>query len=149
MIQLKHIQPLLPVALLVLGFCTPGAAADGILSALTRDLSSQTSAVRIQAARALGELGDPGATGALIQALQDPDKDVCRAAAQALGQIRDSRAVEAMSAALADEHDGVRAEAAAALGEIRDPFQGIIDEVKIFRAALSAKEIQEQAEIEE
>jgi len=88
---------------------------------LTRDLRSPESAVRIYAARRLGERGDPGAVGALIGSLGDADAGVRREAARALGRIRDKRAVDGLCKALRDADTNVRFHAAGALGEIRSP----------------------------
>jgi len=77
--------------------------------------------VRWAAAKALGQIGDPQATPALIQALQDKDRDVRRAAAEALGQIGDRQAIPALIEALKDEDEGVRRAAAEALEKIGDP----------------------------
>jgi HEAT repeat protein len=56
--------------------------------------------VREQAAKALGEIGDPSATRALIAALKDPQWKVREQAVRALGRIGDKSAVPAMIAAL-------------------------------------------------
>jgi HEAT repeat protein len=56
----------------------------------------------VQAAEALGKLGDPQAIPALIKALGDSDWDVRCAAAEALGKIGDPQAVPALIQALGD-----------------------------------------------
>ncbi len=89
--------------------------------------------VRRDAARALGEIGDPRAVKPLIAAANDDDDDVREASASALGKIGDARAVKTLIAALKDEGWGqddvrgrmptveVRLAAAQALGRIGDP----------------------------
>jgi HEAT repeat protein len=59
--------------------------------------------VRRAAAWALGQIGDPQATPALIQALQDEEWVVRQAAARALEQIGDPQATPALIQALRDE----------------------------------------------
>ena len=58
---------------------------------------------RVSAIQKLGEIKDPAAVPALIEALQDVDSNVSEAAADALGKIKDPRAVPALIAALKDE----------------------------------------------
>jgi HEAT repeat protein len=77
--------------------------------------------MRQAAARVLGQIGDRQAIPALIQALQDEDRDVRQAAAEALGQIGDPQAIPALIQALQDEDRDVRQAAAEALGQIGDP----------------------------
>jgi hypothetical protein len=77
--------------------------------------------VRQAAARALGQIGDPQATPALIQALRDKKWEVRRAAAEALEKIGDPQATPALIQALRYEDVGVRQAAAWALEKIGDP----------------------------
>ncbi|MBN1452745.1 MAG: HEAT repeat domain-containing protein [Anaerolineales bacterium] len=59
------------------------------------------SRVREEAARALGEIGNPGAVDALIDTLEKDFMDnVCQAVAVALGQIGDLRAIEPLVAVI-------------------------------------------------
>ncbi len=74
--------------------------------------------VRMNAAEALGEIGDERAVDALIKALGDEDWYIRRAAAEALGNIGDKRAVDSLIKALEDENWEVRLAAAKALGYI-------------------------------
>ena len=76
---------------------------------------------RCDAARLLGQSGDPRAVDALLPDLQDPDWRVRRNAAQALGALRDNRATEALLALLKDRTLTVRQRAIVALGRIKDP----------------------------
>ena len=77
---------------------------------------------RTDAARVLGEIGDPQAVEPLITALKDKTWDVRKAAAEALGEIGDARAVEI--ARLLTELEAAtyvqRLEAADALGRLGD-----------------------------
>jgi len=77
--------------------------------------------VRMEAAVALGNIGDPRAVEPLIRALGDKDWRVRMEAAVALGNIGDPRAVEPLIQALGDKSGSVRRVAARALGEIGDP----------------------------
>jgi len=57
------------------------------LGAYTRDLAASDAATRVAAACALGAIGDPAATPALVNALKDPSAGVREQAAWALGAI--------------------------------------------------------------
>lgn len=75
--------------------------------------------VRIDAARALGDLGDPKAIDPLVEALKDKFRPVREAAAEALGKLGgDPRGVEAFLDFLKNSSSMVREEGAAALGKI-------------------------------
>jgi aminopeptidase N len=83
---------------------------------------------RIEAAEALGKLGDPQSVDALAQALLDePFWAVRGAIAAALGQQRTERALVALLAGLdkVKEHKARRA-IASALGEFRAPEQAVL-----------------------
>jgi HEAT repeat protein len=54
---------------------------------LTQALKSQNSLMRWEAAKALGEIGDPGTASALVDALEDEDFDVRWLAAEALTKL--------------------------------------------------------------
>jgi HEAT repeat protein len=82
------------------------------------ELSSPSITTRLQAARALGKLGDPAAVTALAASLNDPDHDVCTAVASALGQIGDPAAIEPLSAGFASSIAGIRLSVALALSSI-------------------------------
>ena len=76
--------------------------------------------IQVQAAKALGELGDVRAVEPLIAALRGPDK-LRQAAAEALGKLGDARAVEPLIASLKeDPSENVRQAAAEALGKLGD-----------------------------
>jgi HEAT repeat protein len=72
---------------------------------------------RIEAAMALGRLGDPSAEGELRQALADEDLRLCAEAATALGMIEASspRTVDALRRLLDHEERGIAARARIAL----------------------------------
>ncbi len=77
---------------------------------------------KIDAAKALGEIGDPQAVDALINALADDNSNVRGAAADSLGSIRDPKAVDVLMKVLKDDANAsVRFSAAHALGYIGDP----------------------------
>lgn len=76
---------------------------------------------RCDAARLLGQSGDPRAVDALLPDLSDSDWRVRRNAAQALGALRDPRAVEALLRAVKDRTLTVRQRSIVALGRIKDP----------------------------
>ena len=83
-------------------------------------LRDEDVAVRIWAAKALGELRDARALGPLSVALNDTSILVRIRATEALGELRDVRAVEPLIRALEDRRGFVRQYAAEALGELRD-----------------------------
>ncbi|AEA46103.1 HEAT repeat domain-containing protein [Archaeoglobus veneficus] len=85
---------------------------------LIKALSHKDVTIRVEAARALADVGDPSAVEALTEALRDDSTDVRKAAVKALARIADERAVDALAKALKDESLDVRVEAAKALAEI-------------------------------
>jgi len=87
---------------------------DGLIRALAY------SSVRLEAVRALGEIGEERAVERLVRALGHEDWLMRAAAADALGKIGDERAVERLVAALGDKSPGVQERAAVALAEIGD-----------------------------
>jgi len=87
----------------------------------TRKDIKQVVTIHSQAAKTLGEIGDPSAVVPLIAALNDKSKYVRREASTALGEIGDPRAVTALITALKDSDKYVRGAAAYALGKIQDP----------------------------
>ena len=111
------------------------------------------SGIRVNAARALGELRNRLAIPPLIGALSDENRLVRKNAAEALGKIGDSSALEPLVEALNDEDGFVQAKAAAALGKIGDkraidPLLRFIRDVKhehfreTARAAVNAIKMQ-------
>jgi len=95
---------------------------DTAVPALLSVLKDEDVSVRLAAVQSLGNLSDPRAVDALVQALKtDTDARVREAAAEALGEIKDKRAVPGLIAALGSEKvSAVRAKIASALGEIKD-----------------------------
>ncbi len=79
-------------------------------------LSDKNKKVRMNAALALGSIGDPRAVEPLIAALSDKNRMVRREAANSLGEFRDERALEPLINALKDEDSGVRQYSARSLG---------------------------------
>jgi len=88
---------------------------DGI-DPLLRALRDPDKKVRGQAARALGEIGEPSVES-LIILTKDPDWKVRYRAAEALGMIGSIKAVPCLIEALGDPKDHVRYMAAKAIGE--------------------------------
>jgi HEAT repeat protein len=95
---------------------------DTAVPALLAVLKDEDVSVRLAAVESLGNLSDPRAVDALVQALRtDTDARVREAAAEALGEIHSARAVPGLIAALGSEKvSAVRAKIASALGEIKD-----------------------------
>lgn len=87
---------------------------------LVARLKHSNGLIRREAARSLGEVKDPEAVPALIEALQDRDVRVRQDAAWALGEIQDARALPCLCEALQRWDKDVRRTAAVALGEIGD-----------------------------
>jgi|GEM_PF-1991228 len=97
-------------------FCVEAGrkAVDGLI----RTLNGDNLLSRIEAARALGIIGDNKAMESLLVALSDHDtsvyfrdrnKNLCIAAAEALGLIGDPKTVQALINELKNTHDNVRA----------------------------------------
>jgi HEAT repeat protein/beta-lactamase regulating signal transducer with metallopeptidase domain len=95
---------------------------DTAVPALLSVITDSSSAVRLAAVEALGNLSDPRAVDALVQALRtDTDAKVREAAAESLGEIDSPRAVPGLIAALGSERvAAVKAKIAWALGELDD-----------------------------
>jgi HEAT repeat protein/MFS family permease len=95
------------------------------LGELESALGDPSMAVREEATRALGEIGDPGSVEALLAALRDPATGLADEAAHALGRIGDRRANEALIAVLREGHERYsrrdRIAAARALGDLGGP----------------------------
>lgn len=89
--------------------------------ALTRALSDKAAVSRINAAIALGMIGDAKAVPALCGALKDSEPQIRQYAAEALGKIGDKRAIKPLSEALQDAERTVTDAAAAALQKIGLP----------------------------
>lgn len=88
---------------------------------LIADLHGSDWIKRCDAARMLGQSGDPRAVDALLPDLHDSDWRVRRNAAQALGALKSTRAIPGLLEALKDRIATVRERAAVALGRIKDP----------------------------
>ena len=89
---------------------------------------------------ALGELRDPLAVPAIIEATRDPEKDVRKTAIFTLGQTEDPRAVPVLVAALEDPAADVRFNAALALARFGDrraagPLREMLDRSRLDRVA--------------
>jgi HEAT repeat protein/beta-lactamase regulating signal transducer with metallopeptidase domain len=98
------------------------AGSSAAVMPLVSALTDSDIGVRQSAVRALGELEDPRAVEALMNALaRDADAKVRETAAWALGQIEDHKAVPALLDALQrDQVPAVRKQSAWALGQIED-----------------------------
>jgi len=90
------------------------AATPSLVRVLQGDLDDR----RVEAARALAELGDPTAFQPLIDALKDKEGIVRSAAANALAQLGDKRAVPELLTLLKDEQRNVRVSVVDALGHL-------------------------------
>lgn len=101
---------------------------------LTRNLVSDNSYLRSEAARRLGILGYRPAIFLLISILRDENSEVREAGALALGQLKDKRAVLSLIQIIQnqEEVDSVRRAAILALGEIGDKraLEVLIDSLK-------------------
>jgi HEAT repeat protein len=91
----------------------------GDVDALIDLLKSRSRLDREKAADYLGEIGDPKAVPALIEALGDPA--ISWIAAESLGKLGDKRAVQPLIASLGSDEKWLRRNAAKALGLIGDP----------------------------
>jgi HEAT repeat protein len=96
------------------------AVAEGDVPALLRVLGDGPRAARVNAATALGRIGDRSAVPALLEASEDPDEWVAEHAIHALGALGDRRAVPTLIRRLSDPSEAIREAAAGALGDLRD-----------------------------
>ncbi len=92
----------------------------GLAKALLYEKKRGDWRVRRDGAIALGRIGDVGAEGYLIAALQDKDDHVRSAVVDALGLLGDLQAVEPLLNTLQDINSGARKNAVRALGKIGD-----------------------------
>ncbi len=92
-------------------------ALDMLISLLKNDADKL---VRIASIIALESYRDERAVAALIEALHDPDIEVCRHVVKALGIIEDSQCTPALLVALRDSDVRARRLAALALGKLGD-----------------------------
>jgi hypothetical protein len=106
--------------LVVLAALAMPATADEV-DDLILDLKYGQPDAQKNAAKALGEIGDPRAVEPLIVAIKYSNSDIRMHSAYSLGEIGDPRAVDPLIAALKDDTGSVRAYAAHALGQIGDP----------------------------
>lgn len=84
--------------------------------------------VRIAAAEALGEIGDPDAVDPLIRVSCDAREDVRIAAAGALGRIGDRRSIQPLISLFGDGYHGVRVAAADAVAAFGRDALGPLEE---------------------
>ncbi len=91
----------------------------GVVTLLIEQLRAEDLDTRQAAAVALGRIGDPGATAALVAALQDPE--LALAAAGALARIGDQGAFPALLQLVGNRDVAVRQAAIAALNSIGHP----------------------------
>ena len=96
------------------------ALKDHSVGALTDQLQSPSSTVRITVARALGAIKDPNAVNALLGSLDDVDENVRHAAVVTLGQIRASRAIDPLLDILKGGNLKIQQAAVVALDQIGD-----------------------------
>ena len=89
---------------------------DDSIAGYVEALRLKDDGIRIDAARALGESGDPAAIDPLVAALRDENRFVREEAAKSLGKIKDDRAISLLLAALSDDARCVRDGAVQALG---------------------------------
>lgn len=92
--------------------------ATGAVAAVVRHLAHPDVEVRVQSAKALGEIGDMRAAPALQQAMHDPAWEVRAIAANALGALGDEAALPILTTSLADSAWWVRFNAAHALSQL-------------------------------
>lgn len=89
------------------------------LPLLIRGLRDKSASVRRTAGDTLSDLGDAGATGAMIEALKDRNKLVRWRAARFLYEVGDESALEALEEAAQDAEFEIKLQAQIALERIR------------------------------
>lgn len=95
------------------------SAEERWLPLVIREMSSEESEFRYEAAIAAGGIGSESALPHLIRLAQDPDEEVAQASVMALGEIGGSEAKAALEELSADPAPVLRDAAQAALAEIR------------------------------
>jgi HEAT repeat protein len=99
----------------------PGTPAERpALDTLADALHDPDTDLRVLAASALGETGNPEAGALLIDALEDPEPNVVAAAADGLGELGQPRALRSLAALTRSSELWLRAAAVVALGRLRD-----------------------------
>lgn len=99
-----------------------GSSSDQVaVDDLIGQLEDAEPEVRREATLALGRIGGPEATRALVRFLTAPESDVQHEAARALGMTGDPEALGPLVGKLQDPNELVRETAAGALGELKDP----------------------------
>jgi len=88
---------------------------------LIRDLRNEYWKTRANAARELGELGDPSAVFPLIEALRDEERLVEESAVEALGKIGSPAVFPLINVVFDEEKWEIRSEATDALVKIGKP----------------------------
>jgi HEAT repeat protein len=83
--------------------------------------------MRVEAARALGEIEDERAVTPLIELIDDPEQDVRLAVLDALGRIGTDEAREALVYAAEDPQDAIREAAEQALEAIDEAEMDPLD----------------------
>ncbi len=115
----KTLRVAVIIFVLLLTACQPSVsrlAEHGDVSGLVEILTHEEEpALRVEAAQALGNLGDPGAALALINCLSEEDEDLRLAAVEALGVLGDPQGVQPLISALKDESLDVQDAAETAL----------------------------------
>lgn len=98
---------------------------------LLKRLQGTDVAIRVEAAREMGDLGEhaKAAVPALVEALGDPAAPIRKAAAAALGSIGAPAAVPALTKTLRDADAKVRWQAAEALGQIGPKASAAVPEL--------------------
>ncbi|GAC1554109.1 MAG: hypothetical protein NVS4B8_18180 [Herpetosiphon sp.] len=94
---------------------------DAAVGPLRNQLRTGSPREQVEAARTLGELGNPSAIDDLLHALSAEDGRVAARAAHALGRLTSARCVPALLKALDHPQGDVRYESALALGKLRLP----------------------------
>lgn len=94
---------------------------QAVVDALSQAVRSREVGLRINAATALGRIGDARAVGGLSRGLGDTQPSVRRAAARSLGIIGTEAAARALLTHIDDRDVGVRAQVVHALGRTGEP----------------------------
>ncbi|NQE06259.1 HEAT repeat-containing taxis proteinF [ANME-1 cluster archaeon GoMg1] len=118
----------------------PDSDKQRYLNIIASKLKDTSAVIRMNAAKALGDIGDAKTVEPLIEALKDENINVRANAAGALGSTEDTKAIEPLKEALKDEDEDVRRNAAWSLGSIGDIkaveplIETLMDEAKFVRA---------------
>jgi HEAT repeat protein len=133
-------NPAVVAAVRVLGMLRARRAAPQV----SDFLRSTNPELRLNSAKALGQMGDPQVVSALCTSLDDPVWEVRSAAAQALGHLGNPSAMPSLEKLLADSAWWARFNAAESLFQLGQPGQNVLKQAMAGHPDTFARDISRQ-----